>query len=425
MFCTKCGQQVADGAKFCVYCGNDLRSLAVEKPVAVTEPVPAPAVEEVPVDAPNPTMAPDWAMPVPVVEETPAVEEPAAVTEPVPAPAVEEVPVDAPNTTMAPMGWVAAPVVEETPAAEEPVAVTEPVPAPAVEEVAVDDAAPTMIPDWWKPAATDIPVVDVEPAVEETPVAEEPVAVTEPVPAPAVEEVPVDAPNPTMAPDWVAPVAVEVPAVEEAPAAVEEPAPAVVPAPVPAEMPKKAKKEKPEKKGGAAKVWCIILAVLVVLLIGGMVGEGCYFNGQLEATKTELADMTAANDVLAGENQNLLNELAANATTIADLEAQIAALEEALAANETTAAGQGEQIAALEAELEELRKQLDTAMQGQEKLMAIVAETAFFCEADGGEFLHAFQCPVVQESGEVLCMSMLVLEELGLIENVQICPQCH
>ena len=31
MFCPKCGEQVPEGAKFCVYCGNDLRGLLAAK----------------------------------------------------------------------------------------------------------------------------------------------------------------------------------------------------------------------------------------------------------------------------------------------------------------------------------------------------------------------------------------------------------
>ena len=100
MFCPGCGNEVAEGAKFCDKCGSKLTAAPVEEEAPTLEEVPA--VEEAPAQEE-----------VPVVEEAPAQEEVPAVEE---APALEE-----------------APVVEEAPALEE---------APVVEEAPVPVAAP-------------------------------------------------------------------------------------------------------------------------------------------------------------------------------------------------------------------------------------------------------------------------------------------
>ena len=44
MFCSECGKEISDAAKFCVSCGNQ-----ISKPEPVVEPEPEPVVEPEPV----------------------------------------------------------------------------------------------------------------------------------------------------------------------------------------------------------------------------------------------------------------------------------------------------------------------------------------------------------------------------------------
>ena len=115
MFCSNCGKQAPDGAKFCTGCGTPLATPVAPTPVAPVVEAPAPVVEPV---------APVVEPVAPVVEPVaPVVEAPAPVVEPV-APVVE-----APAPVVEPV----APVVEAPAPVVEPVApvVTEPVTAPA------------------------------------------------------------------------------------------------------------------------------------------------------------------------------------------------------------------------------------------------------------------------------------------------------
>ncbi len=125
MFCSNCGKQAPDGAKFCTGCGSPLAApVAPAAPAPVVEPTPAPVVEPVaePVVAVEPTPVVEPVAEPVVVPVAPVVVEP--VMEPVtpvyeaPAPApVYEAPAPAP-----------APVYE----APAPVAPVQPAPAPVV-----------------------------------------------------------------------------------------------------------------------------------------------------------------------------------------------------------------------------------------------------------------------------------------------------
>ncbi len=139
MFCSNCGKQAPDGAKFCTGCGSPLAAPAA--PVApVVEAAPAPVVETTPTPVAEP-VAPvvpvSEPTPVPVVEPTPVVEpaapvEPATPVEPVvPAPVVEPVAVEPVVAPVAP----AAPVAEPAPA---------PAPVPAAPVAPVEPAAPVV-----------------------------------------------------------------------------------------------------------------------------------------------------------------------------------------------------------------------------------------------------------------------------------------
>ncbi len=129
MICSKCGKEIADGSKFCGFCGastmpaapvNPAAPIPEATPVAPVMPAPAaPVPEAVPV-APMAEAAP--AAPVP--EATPA----APVSETPVAPAPEAAPV-----TPAAEAPAAAPVPEATPAA--PVSPTPVAPVPAATPV--------------------------------------------------------------------------------------------------------------------------------------------------------------------------------------------------------------------------------------------------------------------------------------------------
>ena len=215
MYCSICGNKLADNALFCPNCGTK-----VEKEESVEE-VKSETVVETPAPAAEP--AADAA---PVQESAPAVE-PEVKAEPV----AEEAPV-----AVTPEAEVKAEPVAETPAAE-PVAEA----APVAEET---------------PAAVETPAQESAPAAEE--VKAEPVA--EAAPAPAAEPAPVVEPAPAAEPA-PAPVA------EPAPAPAVEPTPAVAPAPAPAPSKKAAKAEKPKKKGKGCLIAAIIIVVLLVIAI--------------------------------------------------------------------------------------------------------------------------------------------------------------
>lgn len=84
MFCSNCGKQLPDNAKFCPDCGQPI--IIPEKPI-VKEPEPEPVKAPEPVAAPEPAKAPE-----PVAAPEP-VRAPEPVDEPVFAPAPEPEPV--------------------------------------------------------------------------------------------------------------------------------------------------------------------------------------------------------------------------------------------------------------------------------------------------------------------------------------------
>ncbi len=203
MYCSICGNKLADNALFCPNCGTK-----VEKEESVEE-VKSETVVETSAPAAEPA-----AEAAPVQESAPAVE-PEVKAEPVaetPAPAVEAAPVA--ETPAAEPVAEAAPVAEETPAAVETTAQES---APVAEEVKAEPVA----------EAAPAPVAEPAPAVEPAPVAE-----PAPAPAPAVE-----------------------------------PTPAVAPAPAPAPSKKAAKADKPKKKGKGCLIAAIIIVVLLVIAI--------------------------------------------------------------------------------------------------------------------------------------------------------------
>ncbi|MCQ2082024.1 MAG: zinc-ribbon domain-containing protein [Lachnospiraceae bacterium] len=221
MFCMKCGTQNADGAAFCIGCGERLtpatpvpapvvETPVVEEPVVETPVVETPVVETPVVEAP--------VVEAPVVE-TPVVEAPVAETPVVEEPVVETPVVEEPV--------VEAPVVE-TPVVEEPVAETPVVEEPVVEAPVVD-AAPA------------------EPVTYEQPVYEQPVqqpVYEQPVQQPVYEQ-------PVQQPVYQQPVyeqPVQQPVYQQQ----------MYQQPAPQEAPKK------KKKHLGLKIFLIILGLLIV-----------------------------------------------------------------------------------------------------------------------------------------------------------------
>lgn len=107
MFCTKCGAQLPDDARFCSKCGAPVAATPEPAPA----PTPAPEPKSEPVPAPEPPEPAPAPTPEPVPAPVPSAPEPAPAPEPEPAP----VP----------------PAPEPAPAPEpEPALASEPVPAP-------------------------------------------------------------------------------------------------------------------------------------------------------------------------------------------------------------------------------------------------------------------------------------------------------
>ena len=90
MFCTSCGAQLVDGAKFCTSCGQPVAQNAALATAPVPTPAPAPAAAPTPAPAAAPTPAP-----------TPATPAPAACSNPVAAPAPANYSAPAPVTPQA------------------------------------------------------------------------------------------------------------------------------------------------------------------------------------------------------------------------------------------------------------------------------------------------------------------------------------
>ena len=157
MFCTKCGAQLPDDARFCSKCGA---------PVAAT-PEPAPAPTPAPEPKSEPVPAPEPPVPAPV----PSAPEPAPAPEPEPAPTPEPVP--APEPEPAPVPPVPEPVPAPNPEAPKPpaeIAMPQPTtpaapvpPAPtAAEATAPGAAAPdagTFVPTPVPPKKSKKPLV--------------------------------------------------------------------------------------------------------------------------------------------------------------------------------------------------------------------------------------------------------------------------
>ncbi|MCR5503089.1 MAG: zinc-ribbon domain-containing protein [Lachnospiraceae bacterium] len=66
MFCYRCGKQIPDNVKFCIYCGTNLEG---KKPAPGPQPAPAPAPQPAPAPRPQPQPAPG---PMPYPEPQPA-----------------------------------------------------------------------------------------------------------------------------------------------------------------------------------------------------------------------------------------------------------------------------------------------------------------------------------------------------------------
>ena len=231
MYCSICGNKLADNALFCPNCGTkvekeeSVEEVKSETVVETSAPAAEPAAEAAPVQESAPAVEPEVKA-EPVAEEAPVAETPEAEVKAEP---VAETPAAEPVAE-------AAPVAEETPAAVETTA-QESAPAEAeVKAEPVAEAAPA-------PAAEPAPAPVVEPAPAAEPA---PAPVAEPAPAPAVEPAP---------------------AAEPAPAPAVEPTPAVAPTPAPAPSKKAAKADKPKKKGKGCLIAAIIIVVLLVIAI--------------------------------------------------------------------------------------------------------------------------------------------------------------
>ncbi|WP_026089079.1 MULTISPECIES: zinc ribbon domain-containing protein [Enorma] len=98
MFCTSCGAQLVDGAKFCTSCGQPVAQSAAPATAPAPTPTPAPAPAAAPTPAP--------AAPAPTPAPTPA-----AYTNPVAAPAPASY--SAPAPTPAPVTPQAAPATSQ------------------------------------------------------------------------------------------------------------------------------------------------------------------------------------------------------------------------------------------------------------------------------------------------------------------------
>ena len=204
MFCTKCGAQLPDDARFCSKCGA---------PVAAT-PEPAPA----PTPAPEPKSEP---VPAPEPPEPAPAPEPAPTPEPEPAPAPTPEPVPAP-----------------VPSAPEPAPAPEPEPAPTPEPVPAPEPEPAPVPPVPEPVPAPNPEAPKPPAEIAMPQPTTPAAPVPPAPTAAEATAPV--PPAPAAPEATAPGA---------------PAPgadAFVPTPVP---PKKSKKP-------------LVIGIIVAIVVG-------------------------------------------------------------------------------------------------------------------------------------------------------------
>ena len=81
MFCTKCGAQLEDGAKFCTFCGAAVRTPG--QPVAPSASESQPSSEPRPVPEPQPVPEP-WSEPAPQPEPRPNTAQPAPASHPQP-----------------------------------------------------------------------------------------------------------------------------------------------------------------------------------------------------------------------------------------------------------------------------------------------------------------------------------------------------
>lgn len=77
-FCTKCGNQVPDGVKFCTLCGAPIQQPAVEQQPVQSPPVQSSPVQSSPVEPP-PTVIPSQPEYAPQPMRQPLREQPAAV----------------------------------------------------------------------------------------------------------------------------------------------------------------------------------------------------------------------------------------------------------------------------------------------------------------------------------------------------------
>ena len=167
MFCTKCGAQLPDDARFCSKCGAPVA--ATPEPAPAPTPAPEPKSEPVPApEPPEPAPAPE---PAPTPEPEPA---PAPTPEPVPAPVPSAPePAPAPEPEPAPVPPVPEPVPAPNPEAPKPpaeIAMPQPTtpaapvpPAPtAAEATAPGAAAPgagTFVPTPVPPKKSKKPLV--------------------------------------------------------------------------------------------------------------------------------------------------------------------------------------------------------------------------------------------------------------------------
>ena len=145
--------------------------------------------------------------------------------------------------------------------------------------------------------------------------------------------------------------------------------------------------------------------------------------------RPSVAAKDSSSDALTAENQSLAEKLGDYETKAALLGEEIAALEAALAEKDAGSAEQAEEIARLQDELKTLQEKKEETNRTLEMLQAVAAETAFFSESDNGTLIHTYECPILTEGGEVLCMSMQLLEELmaemGVEGMFEFCHECH
>ena len=299
MFCTRCGAEIADGARFCSQCGAPVEPAAASVQPEAFEPEVAPAEETAPeFVGESASEEPAYTDDTFAHDEDPAFDPyarfraPKRAMEPEPEPELEPEAVPEPEPepvhTLSPLAAAPAtlePAAEQEPVSE-PVEETLPVPEPVVLDSKLDAA---QVPEGDAPAALEPEsVAELEPE----PVTEpefEPESVVEPMPEPEMESVvetepelateSVSAPEPSLElkpepapiPEPVTnPEPSPSPEPESTPApetsALAEPSPEA-PAPTPAQKP----------KSQLTKTTKVAIGAVIIALLAGGGGAGYYF----------------------------------------------------------------------------------------------------------------------------------------------------